>query len=317
MIRFAIAVLLLGLLFAGPVSAQPHVGWLQASSPAYPPFEGFRQGLRDLGYTEGRNIVIDVRSAHGDYSRMPALAKELADLRVAVIYAGGDQGLRAAKQATNSIPIVAVTCDLPDAFIASLARPGGSATGVTCVSSDLGGKRLQLLKEMIPRLSRVAVMYNPKDGSKRLEYRNVQGAAGTLGLTVAPFEIAEKPGGFSAAFSRMRAGHFQGLVILSDSFMNTHQARLADLALKNRMPTMYGFRGFTEAGGLVSYGADLTHMHRRAAAYVDKILKGAKPGDLPVEQPTKFELVLNQRTAKTLGLAIPPTVLLRAERVIE
>jgi putative ABC transport system substrate-binding protein len=295
----------------------PHIGWLQGNPSSYGPYEGFRQGLRDLGYVEGKNVVIDVRSAGGRFELMPALARELAALKVNVIYVGGDQGMLAAKQATNTIPIVVIVCDPLDRFVASLARPGGSATGVTCLSADLAGKRLQILKEMVPALSRVAVMYNPKDRNKRGEYEDMQGAAKKLGLSLAAHEVPQDPDGFEPAFARMRADRSQGLVILADSFMNTHEKRIADLALRNRLPAMYGFREFAEAGGLASYGANLYVTQKRAAAYVDKILKGAKPNDLPVEQPTEFELFVNLKTAKALGIAVPQSVLLRADRVIE
>ena len=310
------------LVFSGIALAQlpdnvPHVGWLQNGAPTNPSYEAFRQQLRDLGYVEGRNIKFDIRSAGGDFSRLPALAKELAGLGVSVIYVGGDQGLRAAKQASNTIPIVALTCDLPSAFIVSLARPGGKATGVTCSSSDLAGKRLQLLREMLPRVSRVGVMYNPKDLSKPDEFKELRDVAGKLGIAVEPIEILEKPEALTEEFSKIRAARVQALIILVDAFTGIHQRRLGALAASNHLPAMYGFRDFTEAGGLISYGANTDDMQRRAATYVDRILKGAKPADLPVEQPTKFELAVNLKAAKILGIKVPQSILLRADRVIE
>ena len=226
--------------------------------------------------------------------------------------------MRAAKEATGTIPIpiVAVACDPLDSLVVSIARPGGKATGLTCISSELAGKRLQLLKELLSPLTRVAILYNPEDRNKPWEYKQSQEAADKLKLTLRAYE-ARSSIEIDEAFTRMVDDRTQALIIFSDGLTVAHQKKLADLALAYRLPAMFGFREFTEMGGLVSYGASNTGMWRRAASYVDRILKGTSPGDLPVEQPTRFELVVNLKTAKALGLEIPPNVLARADDVIE
>ena len=231
---------------------------------------------------------------------------------------GGDQGLRAAKDATGTtrIPIVAVACDPLDSLVVSIARPGGKATGLTCISSELAGKRLQLLKELLSPLTRVAILYNPEDRNKAWEYKQSQEAADKLNLTLHAYE-ARSSIEIDEAFTRMVDDRTQALIIFSDGLTVAHQKKLADLALAYRLPAMFGFREFTEMGGLVSYGASNTGMWRRAASYVDRILKGTSPGDLPVEQPTRFELVVNLKTAKALGLEIPPNVLAQADEALE
>ena len=294
----------------------PRLGWLGNNSPTFPPYAGFREGLRELGYVEGKNLSIEARWAGGNLDRLPELAHELARLNVDLLFVAGDQGLRAAKEATATIPIVVAACDPLDSLVASIARPGGKATGLTCISSELAGKRLQMLKELVPTLSRVAVLYNPEDRNKALEYKQLQEAARGMNLMLRPFE-ARSPGEIDAAFVGMADDHAQALVTLADPLMNFHVKRLADLGLKSRLPAVYGFREFADAGGLISYGASLLWTYRRAASYVDKIFKGANPGDLPIEQPTKFELVINLKTAKALGIAIPPTLLALADEVIE
>jgi putative ABC transport system substrate-binding protein len=308
-------------IFSFSVSAQqttnlPTIGWLQNNASTFPAYEGFREGLRKLGYTEGQNVHIQVREASGDLDRLPELASELVRLRVNVLYVAGDQGLRAAKQATTTIPIVVLACDPLDRLIASLARPGGSATGLTCISSDLAGKRLELLKELVPDVSRVAVLFNPDDLNKAPEYDLIRKAAVSLNLTVQSFE-ARDASQFETAFAGIAQSNAQALIILADALMNFHAKRIADLALSNRLPAIYGFREFPEAGGLASYGASLREEHRHAARYVDKILKGTKPGEIPVEQPTTFEFIFNMKTAKALGLKVPPALLTRADEVIE
>ena len=294
----------------------PTVGWLQNYSSAFPAYEGFRQGLRELGYREGQNLIVEAREARGNLDLLTELARELVRVNVDVLYVGGDQGLRAAKQATATIPIVVLACDPLDSLIVSIARPGGSATGLTCISSDLAGKRLELLREFVPGLSRVAVLYNPKDLNKQPEYVLLQRAARPLGVTAEPFEAAQASE-LNLAFAGMSRRQAQGLIILADAWMNANAKGLADLALANRLPAIYGFREFTDAGGLASYGASLREEHRLAAAYIHKILKGAKPGDLPVQEPTKFELVISLRTAKALDLTVPQSLLARADEVIE
>jgi len=292
------------------------LGWLANLAPTFPPYQTFRDALRELGYVEGKNIHIEVRWAQGNLDRLPELARELTRLNVDVLFVAGDQGLRAAKQATDTIPIVVGACDPLESLIASIARPGGKATGVTCISSELAGKRLQMLKEFVPALDHVAVLYNPDDRNKAIEYEQVQQAAHSMNLKLRAFE-ARSPGEIDSAFVGMTADRRQALIALADPLMNFHVGKLAALGLKNRLPAIYGFREFADAGGLVSYGASLHWTYRRAASYVDKIFKGANPGDLPIEQPTKFELVINLKTAKALGLTVPQTLLAIADEVIE
>ena len=296
----------------------PSVGVILASSLTSPHYQAFRQGLRDLGYIEGQNIAVLAKSGEGDTNRFPDFARELVRLNVNVMVAGGDQGLRAAKEATGTmpIPIVALACDPLDSLVASIARPGGKATGLTCISAELAGKRLQLLKELLSPLTRVAILYNPEDRNKPWEYKQSQEAADKLKLTLRAYE-ARSSIELDEAFTRIVADHMQALIIFADNLTTAHQKKLADLALANKLPAMFGFREFTEMGGLISYGASLTAMWRRGALYVDRVLRGSNPGDLPIEQPTRFELVVNPKTAKALGLEIPPNILARADEVIE
>jgi putative ABC transport system substrate-binding protein len=302
--------------WAQQVNKLPSVGVISIAPLTSPHYQAFRQGLHDLGYSEGKNIDIVARSAAGNPDRLPELARELVRLNVNVMLVGGDQGLRAAKEATDAIPIIVEACDPLDALVVSIARPGGKATGLTCISSELAGKRLQLLKELVSPLTRVAILYNPEDRNKEWEYKQSQEAADKLKLVLRAYEV-RSPIDIDEAFARMVEDHAQALVIFADILMLAHLKKLADLALANRIPAMFGFREFTQMGGLISYGANLPEMWRRAASYVDKILKGVSPGDLPIEQPTRFELVLNPKTAKALGLEIPPNILARADEVIE
>jgi putative ABC transport system substrate-binding protein len=269
-----------------------------------------------LGYIEGKNIIIEERYAQGNMDRLPELARELAGLNVNVMFVAGDQALRAAKEATNTIPIVVSACDPLNSLVASIGRPGGKATGLTCISSDLASKRLQMLKELVPALSRVAVLYNPEDRNKPLEYAGVQEAARGLNLIVHAFE-APSASGIDEAFAAMVNDHWQGVLILSDVLMVFNEKKLAELALQNRLPAIFGFREFADMGGLASYGANLGKQYRRAAWYVAKIVTGTDPGDLPIEQPTRFELVINLKTAKALGLTVPQSMLLLADESIE
>jgi putative tryptophan/tyrosine transport system substrate-binding protein len=294
----------------------PRLGWLQNHSPTSPHYEGFREGLRELGYVEGKNLTVEARWADGDLDRLPELARELAHLNVNVMFVAGDQGLRAAKEATSTIPIVVLACDPLDSLVASIARPGGKATGLTCISSELAAKRLQLLKELVPALARVAVLYNPEDRNKASEYEQIRGAARTLKLTVRAFE-ARSEAEIDKAFRGLVDDHAQALVIFADALMVFHEKKLAELALQHRIPAIFGFREFADMGGLVAYGASLRLQFRRAAWFVDKILKGADPGDLPIEQPTRFELVINLKTAKALGLEVPLHLQQLADEVIE
>ena len=302
--------------WAQQVDKVPSVGVLLTSPLTSPHYQAFRQGLRDLGYIEGQNIAVVAKSGEGDPSRFPDFARELVRLNVKVMLVGGDQGLRAAKEATDEIPIIVAACDPLDSLVMSIARPGGKATGLTCISSEMAGKRLQLLNELLSPLTRVAILYNPEDRNKEWEYKQSQEAADKLKLGLCTYE-ARSSIEIDDAFTRIVDDHAQALIIFSDGLTVAHQKKLADLALANKLPAMFGFREFTEMGGLISYGSSNTAMWRRAASYVDRILKGSSPGDLPIEQPTRFELVINLKTAKTLGLEIPPNVLARADEVIE
>ena len=301
---------------AQEVAKLHRLGWLGNFSATAPVYDGFRQGLRELGYVEGKNIVIEARWAEGNLDRLPELARELARLNVNVMFVGGDHGLRAAKEVSGAIPIVVLACDPLDSLVASIARPGGKATGLTCISSELASKRLQMLKELVPALSRVAVLYNPEDRNKVLEYEQSQGAARTLNLSVRAFQ-ARSEAEINKAFREIADDRTQALVIFADALMVFHERRLAELALQNRIPAIFGFREFADLGGLITYGANLREQFRRAAGFVDKILKGASPGDLPIEQPTRFELVINLKTAKALGLTVPDKLLALADEVIE
>jgi len=289
---------------------------LNPFAPPEPAFETFREGLRELGYVEGQNVVFEIRWAHGRLERLPELARELSTLKPDIIFAPGEQGLRAAKQATTDTPIVVVACDPLDQLIKSLARPGGSATGLSCIHSELAGKRVEMLKELVPSLTHLAVLYNPSDPNKRLEFGQVKDAGQRLGVAAHAFEVANAEG-IDQAFAAIVAERAQALMVLVDAFTIFHRQKLADLALDRRLPAVFGFKEFVEAGGLMSYGANRSVLYRRAASYVDQILKGAKPGDLPVEEPTIFELYINGKTASALGVPIPPILLVRADKVLE
>jgi putative ABC transport system substrate-binding protein len=275
----------------------------------------FREALRDLGYEEGRNLIVESRFADGVYDRLPVLASELARLKVDVFIATGEPVLLAAKEMGENIPIVVVSCDPLEKLLGSLRRPGGNATGFSCVSADLVGKRFSLLKSLLPRTERVAVFYNKRDNHE-LEFKDADAATQSLGINLVHFPVGS-PADFEPAFKRMIEEKCDALYIVASSFANGHWENLAQLALNYRMPAMYGFREFAYFGGLLSYGANLSDGWRRAAAFVDKILKGSQPSNLPVEQPTRFELVINVRTAKTLGVDVPPTLLALADEVIE
>ena len=292
------------------------LGFLANHSPSNPEYQMFLHTLRELGYVEGKNITIEARYAQDNFDRLPELARELVHLNVDLLFVSGDQGVKAAKEATDTIPILVVACDPIESMVISIARPGGKVTGATCISSDLAGKRLQILKELVPALAHVAVLYNPDDRNKSLEYKEAQVAARSLNLTLQALE-ANSPSGIDAAFERMASDRAQALMILADLFLNGHVQKLADLSLKNRLPAIYGFREFANAGGLLSYGASHDWLFRSAASYVDKIFKGANPGDLPIEQPTTFKLLINLKTAKALGVNVPPQMLAIADEVIE
>ena len=280
--------------------------------------EAFRQGLRDLGYVEGRNFIIEYRYSDGKDELLPALAAELARSRVNVIATYGTKATQAAKQATSSTPIVMLTVLDPvgAGLVANLSRPGGNITGLSEVSAELSAKRLELLKEAAPGTSTIAVLVDPGHPTNALELKNTEAAARRLGLAITAVEVP-KTRRFEEAFAGMTRSRANALIVLPGDVTDTHRASILDLALKNRLPTLYGWKMGPESGALMSYGVDIAQNFRQGATYVDKILKGAKPGDLPVEQPTKFELVINLKTAKALGLTIPPSLLQRADQVIE
>jgi len=304
---------------AQPAGKVPRVGFLLGFSPGPSrEVDAFRRGLRELGYIEGQNIAIEYRYARGQVERLPELAAELVRLNPDVIVAPYTPPALAAKRATSMIPIVfAGVADAVGAgLITNLGRPGGNITGLTSTGAELGGKRLELLKQVISKASRVAVLYNPADQSNVLVLKQLQESAPNLGLTLQPFAVRE-PDHFEGAFSAMARERTHAMFGVPGVLTDRHKEALVGLAAKHRLPTMWGLRQFVEAGGLMSYAVNFYDQIRQTAVYVDKILKGAKPGDLPVEQPTKFELVINLKTAKTLGLTIPPSLLLRADQVIE
>jgi len=280
----------------------------------------FRQGLRELGYIEGQNIVIEHRAPEWKYERLPGLAAELVRLQVDIIVAASPAATKAAKQATSRIPIVFTVSGDPvaDGFVASLARPGGNLTGLATIGPELVGKQLEMLKAVAPNVSRVAVLQNPVThrDTHRGMLRQAEGAARGLGVQILILD-ARTPSEIETAFATMSTQRVDGILVLRDAMFREQRAQVTTLAAKKRLPAVYGLREEAEAGGLMAYGASVPELYRRAATYVDKILKGAKPGDLPVEQPTKFELVINLKTARALGLTIPPSLLQRADQVIE
>jgi putative tryptophan/tyrosine transport system substrate-binding protein len=281
--------------------------------------EAFRKGLHDLGYIEGKNIVIEDRYAEGKLDRLPALIAELLRLSVDLIVTAGPAVTRPVKEATSTIPIVMAFDSDPvgSGFVASLARPGGNVTGITLLSRGLGSKRLELLKEAVPKLARVAVLYDPAiPGIVHEVKQDLPVGARGLGLAVQPWEVRDASG-FEKVFAALNKQRPDGLYVPGGRAVSIAIEQLVAFALKSRLPSMYQSRDLVEAGGLMSYGADLADSYRRVAYYVDRILKGAKPGDLPVEQPTKFEFVINLKTAKQIGLTIPQSMLYRADKVIK
>ena len=299
----------------------PRIGYFSAGSPSSAPhlLEAFRKGLRELGWVEDKNIVIDYRFAEGRSDRLPDLAAELVRLKVDIIVAVPTPAAAAAKNATETIPIVMIGAYDPVGvgLIAGLARPGGNVTGSSySVGLEIIAKQLELLKETVPKVRRVAILWNPANPSHPLVVRELNVAARSLGVQL-QFLEARGPNEFEGAFAAMAKERMGALLVVPDSVSFLHRTRLADLAARSHLPAAYGLRGHVDAGGLMSYGPDSADLFRRAATYVDKILKGAKPADLPVEQPTKFELVVNLKTAKALGLTIPQSVLVRADEVIQ
>ena len=283
-----------------------------------PNLAAFRKGLRDLGWVEGRSFTIETRFADGKTNRLPALAEELVRQRVDVMLTGSSPGALAAKRATATIPIVMVTTGDPvgDGLIASLARPGANVTGVTALGQVLNTKRLELIKEAVPGVTRVGVLINPASTYTPPFLRERDGAARALGLQLRLLEVND-PTEFEKAFAARATEGIGALMVQTNAMFITHRKRIVDLVAKSRLPAVYGEREFVDAGGLMFYGASLADMYRDAAVYADKILKGARPADLPVEQPTKLELIINFKTAKALGLTIPPSVLARANHVVE
>ena len=322
-----IAVLALGaVLFALSLSAEAQqtnkvhrIGYLTVIplSANVARVEAFRQGLCDLGYVEGQNIVIEWRSAEGKFERQGELAAELVRLKVDVIVSSGPTMTRAAKEATATIPIVMAFDSDPvgNGFVTSLARPGGNVTGLSALSPELSGKQLELLKEIIPKLSRVAVLGNSTEPANPKTFKEIELAAGPLGVQLQPLDVLD-PKDIETAFRAAIKAHADALLALVSGGLSDHRTQIVNLALKSRLPVMYYSGLFVEAGGLMSYATSFTDLSRRAATYVDKILKGAKPAELPVEQPKKFEFIVNLKAAKQIGLTIPPNVLARADKVI-
>ena len=321
--RTFIALASAGLLAAPPAApAQPAPGktariGLLGDVPSFLT-EAFRQGLRELGYVEGQNIAIDYRAPEWKYERLPGLAAELVRLKVDVIVAASPPATEAAKQATSTIPVVFTVSGDPvaEGFVASLARPGGNITGLATIAPELVGKQLEMLKAVVPKVYRVAVLQNPSQQGHARAVREAKGAARTLGVELQILQ-ARTPAEIDAAFAAMSRQRTGGALVLRDAVYRAQRAQIVALAAKHRIPAVYGLREEAEAGGLMAYGASVPQLFRRAATYVDKILKGAKPADLPVEQPTKFELVINLRTARALGLTIPPSLLAQADEVIQ
>ena len=319
-----VLVAIISAVLAAPLAAEaqqvgkvPRLGVL-FGSPTVSWVEALRQGLRELGYVEGQTVRIEWRSAEGRYERLPELARELVRLRVDVLVAHPTIAVLAAKQATTTIPIVIPASADPvgAGLVASLARPGGNITGSTFISSEISGKRLEFLKAIAPHAARVAVLANPTNPATALQLREAQVAAEGLGLVLEVLEL-RAAGELDRVFSALNRGGAAALLVIDDPMLGSYRADIVKLVAKTRLPAMYGWRDWAEAGGLMSYGANVDEMFRRAVIYVDKLLKGAKPADLPVEQPTKFELVINLKTAKALRLTIPQSLLIRADQIIE
>jgi len=317
-----------GGLLAAPLAGEaqqaaktPHVGFLDPHSPSMvvPYHDEFRRRLRELGYLEGQSIVIEYRFAEGKTERLPNLAAELVRKKVNVIVAGAVPGVDAARRATSMIPIVMVGYGddpVEAGLVASLSRPGGNITGSTLLFPEMTAKRLELLLKAVPKVARVAVLRNSANPAKARDWRETQGAGRVLGVTLQSVEV-QRPEQFERGFASMTGEHADALLVLGDPLTFFHRKWITELAAKHRLPTMYNEPEYAKVGGLIAYSADLREGFRLAATYVDKILHGAKPGDLPVEQPTKFELVINLKTARALGLTIPPSLLQRADQVIE
>lgn len=295
-----------GVLVLAPLAARPQQ------------WEAFRQGMRDHGYVQGQNVVLDFRSAEGKPERLAGLVAEMIQANMDVIVVSGTESAQTAQKTTKTIPIVMANVGDPvgAGLVASLARPGGNVTGLSLLATELSAKRLELLKEILPGVTRVAVLWNPNNASVALKFRETAGAARVLGLQLQSLE-ARNRGDLETQFHAATRARADALVTADDQFLSSQRTLIADLAVRHRLPVMSEFREFAEVGGLCSYGPSLTDLARRAASYVDRILKGARPEDLPVEQPTQFELSINLRTARELGLTVPASVLLRADKLIE
>jgi len=324
LIRIALCPLLLALCVSAEAQQSkkvPRIGYLNDSpltTFAGARAEAFRQGLREFGYVEGKSIVIESRYAEGKLERLPALAAELVRLKVDVILSAGPATTRPAKEATKTIPIVMAQDDDPvgNGFVASLARPGGNITGLSSLAPEISSKRLELLKEIMPQLARVAILGSSTMPGNSLALKETELAAGAFKIQV-QYQDVRGLGDIEAAFRASSQWRAEAVLVLGGPILNSDRTQVVDLAVKNRLPATYNVADFVEAGGLMSYGVSFVDLYRRAATYVDKILKSAKPADLPVEQPTKFELVINLKAAKQIGLTIPPNVLVRADRVIK
>lgn len=324
---WSIIILVCGLLWAPltAVEAQqppkvPRIGFLSAASPSSVSarYEAFRQGLRELGYVEGKNIVIESRYAEGRVDRLSGLAAELLRLKVDVIVSAGPAVTRPTKEATSTIPIVMAFDDDPvgSGFVASLARPGGNITGLATLAPEISGKHLELLKEIVPRLSRVAVIGDSSRAGNAQALREVELAAGAFGVQLQYLDV-QCPKDFETAFRAANKRRADAVLVLASPVFAVHRTQLADLAMKHRVPAIYPASQYVEDGGLMTYGVSIIDLFRRAATYVDKILKGARPAELPVEQATRFELVINLKAAKQIGLTIPSTLLFQADKVIK
>ncbi|HJU60608.1 MAG TPA: ABC transporter substrate-binding protein, partial [Candidatus Binatia bacterium] len=306
------------LAYAQKQATIPRIGVLLLGAPPNANLDAFIQGLQELGYIEGKNIFVEYRFAEGKADRLPELAMELVRLKVAAIFTTGTPAIFALKRATNTVPIVFFSTSDPigTGVVASLARPGGNITGITVLASDLWPKRLELLKEIVPKLSRVAMVWNRGNAGMALEAKATQEVAGPLGVTLQDRGVKD-PNELDTVLALMIKDRPDGFLALMDPVLNSYQKRILDFLAQNRLPAIFENKTWVEAGGLISYGANYAEAHRRAAALMDKVLKGTKPADLPVEQPTRFELVINLKTAKQIALTIPQSVLYRADRVIK
>ena len=305
---------------AQPPKGIPRIGFLSSGTAERERgnLTAFRQGLHELGYVEGKNILVEERYAGGQFEKLPALAAELTRLKVDILVVGGAPAAHAAKKVTNAIPIVMTYAADPvgTGLVTSLARPGGNVTGLSDFTAGVVVKRLELLKEVVPAASRIAVLLNPANPTNPLQIKLTQAAAPILGVTLVTFDV-KRVDEIDRAFAAMATKRPGALIVIGDPLLSSHRRKIIDLAAKSRLPAIYASGVWADDGGLMAYGTNFEDLNHRAATYVDKILKGANPADLPVEQPTKFELVVNMRTAKALGLVVPQTLLLRADRLVE